>query len=59
MGESEFAVVIVLKEMDGTFRRAIEGINVNEWICAYRILYSDVHELEKVLEELHQRTKKD
>jgi hypothetical protein len=58
MSEGEFAVVIVLKEVDDTFRRAIEGITPSEWVCAYRILYSDIDELEKVLKELHQKTKR-
>jgi hypothetical protein len=56
--EEEFAVVIVLRELEDTFRRAIEGITSSEWVCAYRILYSDIDELEKVLKELHQKTKR-
>jgi hypothetical protein len=52
-------VVVVARENEDTFARIVESLAYSEFICAYRVLEDDVNELAKVLEEFHQRIKRE
>jgi hypothetical protein len=49
------AIVVVVKEEEGTFGRIVECIRSHKFIYAYRIRETDVDELEKTLKELSHR----